>query len=118
MLTNILLITLLVVLITNVYIMFKIADKSEKSISSNRTEILTNYKTMQEFYPLITIKTDNINSDNKQLLDIVGDIKEKILPRLEQQERLIAELKQNQAPEEVVETVNLLNEYLFGAKEE
>ena len=115
MLTNILLITLLIVLISGVaYIRYYINSR----LKVLRTQIANIYTASEEIKELIDTKLIDLHSSiaiNKQM---TLEVKAKLLPRIEVQEKLIAELKANQAPKEVVETVNLINEYLFGAKEE
>lgn len=52
--------------------------------------------------------------NNKELL---LTIRKDYLDRLETQERLIAKLKETQAPEEVVDTINLIDEWMNGPVE-
>lgn len=131
--TNILLITLLIVLISGLYLMYRFYKRITSDIHFNRTEIMTNYQTIKDIYPLVTFKTDAIKDEVKQSLDVMGDINDNLIDlllrvnklsqeitidyktRIEQSEKLIAELKQTQAPQEVTDTVNLINEWMNGA---
>ena len=115
MLTNILLITLLIVLISGIVYLKKVMEESRYKLYHEHNELRKIIEETKEFIDTKSIDLHSSIAINKQL---TLEVKAKLLPRIEAQEKLIAELKANQAPEEVVETVNLLNEYLFGAKEE
>ena len=65
MLTNILVIVALIVIVIDFYVMYRFYMYITSDIHFNRTEIMTNYRTVKDIYPLLTIKTDNINDTNK-----------------------------------------------------
>jgi len=111
MLTNV---TQFFIILSVLYSLYYIRKQNEEAIKQRKS----NYDELQNTFSYNKQMIDNIECDVETILEITNNIVKEYTNRLEAQEKLIAELKANQAPKEVVETVNLLNEYLFGAKEE
>lgn len=113
--TNILLITLLIVLISSqVYMDVKHRKmvKIDNNYKINLKKKLVHIESIINNNGKGTEKTNVTIRENKDmLLTIMKDY----FDRIDRQEKLIAELKVNQAPKEVSDTVSLINEWMNGA---
>lgn len=99
MLTNVLLITLLVLLISNIVLAVKLFLKTENLLYFNADKIKTNYRTIIEVKEMVYGLRDNQNI------------------RIQEQEKLISELKRTQAPKSVIDTIDIVDEWLNGKPE-
>lgn len=124
MLTNILVTVAIIMIVIDFYVMFRLFKYIVSSNKEIKNKIISNQHvvvdTYNKFVDLDNATVKNFNGlsnklgDNKELLIT---IRKDYFDRLEAQEKLIAELKAHQAPEEVVETVSLINEWLTGNEE-
>ena len=121
MLTNVLLIIILIMLLSSfVYMNKKHKElvKQQRVVFQDLFSKLRNLSSELSYFEVLNGKyMTGLNEGVQNNKELLLTIRKDYLDRLETQERLIAKLKETQAPEEVVDTINLIDEWMNGPVE-
>lgn len=117
--TNVLLVLLLIVSVVLLY--FAVMNYIENAKASKKLEEVDHSVECikKDIYKLHTLY-DMAQRDLERQYDFIEAELRSIKTdkqRMEAQEKLIAELKSKQAPDEVIDTIDLINEWMNGPKE-